>query len=97
MATPVVLCRRALRRNDKVVCTAALKFLAHMKNQRVISDYLALSVAYTLLDKKSDDGVDMCVTYIQVRKTRLGLSLSAFSRVFLRSAARSCPRTILPP
>jgi pre-mRNA-splicing factor CWC22 len=61
--------RRAYRRNDKIVCTACVKFLAHLVNQRVVHEVLALQLATLLLENLTDDSVELCVSFIQVLKS----------------------------
>lgn len=67
--------RRAYRRNDKIVCTACVKFIAHLVNQRVVHELLALQLAALLLEKLTDDSVELCVAFIQ----DVGLVLNAVS------------------
>lgn len=57
--------RRAYRRNDKIVCLACLKFLAHLVNQKVLSDITALEVCSLLLETPTNDGVDVCCGFVQ--------------------------------
>jgi pre-mRNA-splicing factor CWC22 len=57
--------KRAYRRNDKPVCSAALRFLAHLINQQVAHEVLALEVATLLLESPTDDGVEMAVEFVR--------------------------------
>jgi len=57
--------RRAYKRNDKIVTTAAIKFMAHLVNQKVVSELLALHVATLLLERVTDDSIEVCVSFIQ--------------------------------
>ncbi|XP_055387848.1 pre-mRNA-splicing factor CWC22 homolog [Condylostylus longicornis] len=57
--------RRAYRRNDKIVCKACVKFIAHLVNQRVIHELLALQLALLLLEQLTDDSVEVCVEFMQ--------------------------------
>merc|ERR1712113_963903 len=57
--------RRAYKRNDKIVTTAAIKFMAHLVNQKVVSELLALHVATLLLEKVTDDSIEVCVSFMQ--------------------------------
>ena len=41
--------RRAYKRNDKPICTAACKFIAHLVNQQVEHELLALEILALLL------------------------------------------------
>lgn len=56
---------RSFKRNDKPVCTAAVKFIAHLVNQQVAHPYLGLQVAVLLLGNPSDDSVELAVSYIK--------------------------------
>lgn len=58
--------RRAYRRNDKIVCKACVKFLAHLVNQRIVHELLALQLCLLLLEKLTDDSVEICVEFLQV-------------------------------
>merc|ERR1719335_1282702 len=57
--------RRAYKRNDKIVTTAAVKFMAHLVNQKIVSELLALHVATLLLERVTDDSIEVCVSFIQ--------------------------------
>lgn len=45
--------KRAFKRNDKPICLAVSKFLAHLVNQQVADDMIALEVALLLLENPS--------------------------------------------
>ena len=53
--------RRAYRRNDKPVCSAAMQFLGHLANQRVASEFLVLEILALLLEQPSADSVELAV------------------------------------
>jgi pre-mRNA-splicing factor CWC22 len=57
--------RRAYKRNDKIVTTAVIKFMAHLVNQKVVSELLALHVATLLLERVTDDSIEVCVSFLQ--------------------------------
>jgi pre-mRNA-splicing factor CWC22 len=57
--------RRAYKRNDKIVLTAAVQFLAHLFNQKVVSEFLILQVGMLLLDKVTDDSIEVCCSFLQ--------------------------------
>mmetsp|Transcript_10555 Transcript_10555/g.24805 ORF Transcript_10555/g.24805 Transcript_10555/m.24805 type:complete len:659 (+) Transcript_10555:165-2141(+) len=67
--------RRAYKRNDKIVTTAAIKFMAHLVNQKVVSELLALHVATLLLERVTDDSIEVCVSFMQ----ECGLALRELS------------------
>jgi pre-mRNA-splicing factor CWC22 len=43
--------RRAYKRNDKPVCLATSTFLAHLVNQRVVHEIVALQLLTLLLER----------------------------------------------
>ncbi|KAF6265057.1 hypothetical protein COO60DRAFT_1697935 [Scenedesmus sp. NREL 46B-D3] len=55
--------RRAYKRNDKPITIAAAKFLAHLINQGVLHEVLALEMLILLLENPSDDSVEMAVEF----------------------------------
>lgn len=57
--------RRAYKNNDKIVCLACLKFIAHLVNQRVLSEIIALEVCSLLLEQPTNDGVEVCCQFLQ--------------------------------
>lgn len=57
--------RRAYRRNDKIVCIAATKFLAHAVNQQFVHELLALQMLTLLLENPTDDAVEIAVDFIK--------------------------------
>lgn len=57
--------RRAYKRNDKIVTTAAIKFFAHLVNQKVVSELLALHIATLMLERVTDDSIEVCVSFLQ--------------------------------
>ena len=48
---PQMQFRRAYKRNDKPVCLATSTFLAHLVNQRVIHEIVALQLLTLLLER----------------------------------------------
>lgn len=57
--------RRSFKRNDKPVCNATIIFLAHLVNQRVAHEVLALEILVVLLEKPSDDSVELAVGFMR--------------------------------
>ena len=45
--------KRAFKRNDKPICLAVAKFIAHLVNQQVADDMIALEIALLLLENPS--------------------------------------------
>ncbi|RYE82879.1 MAG: hypothetical protein EOO65_04830, partial [Methanosarcinales archaeon] len=61
----VIQFRRAFKRNNKVVAVALAKFIAHLVNQLVAHELLALEVLMLLLDTPSDDSVEVAVGFMK--------------------------------
>jgi pre-mRNA-splicing factor CWC22 len=57
--------RRAYRRNDKGVCLAVTKFMAHLVNQKVAHEILALQILTLLLERPTDDSVEVAVGFMR--------------------------------
>ncbi|WFD32909.1 pre-mRNA-splicing factor cwc22 [Malassezia sp. CBS 17886] len=57
--------RRAFRRTDKARCHSTLLLLAHLVNQRVAHELLALEVLVLLLEHPTDDSVELAVAFMR--------------------------------
>ena len=57
--------RRSYKRNDKPVCTAMVKFIAHLINQQVVHEILGLQLLTILLEKPTDDSVELAVNFVK--------------------------------
>lgn len=57
--------KRAFKRNDKPVLLAAAKFIAHLVNQQVAHEILALELLTILLEKPTDDSVEVAVGFVK--------------------------------
>jgi pre-mRNA-splicing factor CWC22 len=57
--------RRAFKRNDKPVLLAAAKFIAHLVNQQVAHEILALELLTLLLERPTDDSVEVAVGFVK--------------------------------
>eukprot|EP00761_Pharyngomonas_kirbyi_P005362 gb/GECH01005367.1/.p1 GENE.gb/GECH01005367.1/~~gb/GECH01005367.1/.p1 ORF type:complete len:854 (+),score=292.96 gb/GECH01005367.1/:1-2562(+) len=76
LVTRVVLrFRKAFRRNDKINLIASAKFLAHLVNQLVVDEVLILEILTLLLEKPTDDSVEVAVSLVK----ECGASLSNLS------------------
>ncbi|EPS71895.1 hypothetical protein M569_02861 [Genlisea aurea] len=56
--------QRAYKRNDKPQLLAAVKFIAHLVNQQVAHEIIALELLTLLLDKPTDDSVEVAVGFV---------------------------------
>ncbi|RKP14639.1 hypothetical protein BJ684DRAFT_22488 [Piptocephalis cylindrospora] len=59
----VIQFRRALRRNDKALCLSSTRFIAHLCNQLVAHEILALQILAILLKNHTDDSVEIAVGF----------------------------------
>ncbi|KAF8328865.1 uncharacterized protein EI90DRAFT_3063826 [Cantharellus anzutake] len=57
--------RRAFKRMDKTVCVATATFIAHLVNQAVIPEIVALEIVSHLLEEPTDDGVEIAVGFMR--------------------------------
>ncbi|CAD0112458.1 unnamed protein product [Aureobasidium uvarum] len=57
----IVQFRKAFKRNDKAVCLSSTTFLAHLINQQVAHEMLAAQILLLLLNKPTDDSVEIAV------------------------------------
>jgi pre-mRNA-splicing factor CWC22 len=57
--------RKAYQRNDKMKCIAFGKFIAHLVNQLVAHEILAGQLLGLLLEKPTDDSVELAVAFIK--------------------------------
>ncbi|OTB08334.1 hypothetical protein M426DRAFT_316960 [Hypoxylon sp. CI-4A] len=57
----VIQFRKAFKRNDKSVCLSSTMFIAHLVNQQVVHEMLAAQMLILLLQKPSDDSVEIAV------------------------------------
>ncbi|GFZ50159.1 Pre-mRNA-splicing factor CWC22 [Saitozyma sp. JCM 24511] len=64
--------RRAYKRNDKTVCHATSTFIAHLVNQYVAHEIVALQILLLCLDRPTDDSIEVAVGFMR----EVGLFLS---------------------
>nr|XP_033802406.1 pre-mRNA-splicing factor CWC22 homolog isoform X2 [Geotrypetes seraphini] len=57
--------RKGYRRNDKTVCLTASKFIAHLLNQNVAHEVLALEMLTLLLERPTDDSVEVAIGFLK--------------------------------
>ncbi|KAL8211283.1 hypothetical protein R6Q57_005720 [Mikania cordata] len=56
--------QRAYKRNDKHQLLAAVKFIAHLVNQQVVHELIALELLTLLLENSTDDSVEVAVGFV---------------------------------
>ncbi|KAB2041100.1 hypothetical protein ES319_D02G126200v1 [Gossypium barbadense] len=60
----VLQLKRAYKRNDKPQLFAAVKFVAHLVNQQVAHEIIALELLTVLLENPTDDSVEVAVGFV---------------------------------
>jgi len=66
LTTRVILqFQRAYKRNDKLVCIATTKMVAHLTNQQVVHELLALEVLLFLLSQPTEDSVEIAADFMK--------------------------------
>ncbi|CAK9150313.1 unnamed protein product [Ilex paraguariensis] len=56
--------QRAYKRNDKPQLLAVVKFIAHLVNQQVVHELIALELLTILLENPTDDSVEVAVGFV---------------------------------
>lgn len=57
--------KKAFRRNDKLTCMGCTSFIAHLVNQQVAHEIVALEMVYLLLDKPTEDSVELSASFVK--------------------------------
>ncbi|KAG8242293.1 pre-mRNA-splicing factor cwc22 [Homalodisca vitripennis] len=61
----VVQFRRGFKRNDKTICITAATFIAHLVNQEVAHEILALEILTLLIETPTDDSVEVAIAFLK--------------------------------
>jgi len=61
MTRLIVQFRKAYKRNDKTICLATTTFIAHLTNQWVTHEILALKILFLLLGQPTEDSIEIAV------------------------------------
>jgi pre-mRNA-splicing factor CWC22 len=56
--------QRAFKRNNKLVCMATTKMLAHLVNQQVVHELLALEMLTLFLTNPTEDSVEIAADFM---------------------------------
>eukprot|EP01022_Parablepharisma_sp_SALTPOND_P003399 TRINITY_DN1135_c0_g1_i1.p1 TRINITY_DN1135_c0_g1~~TRINITY_DN1135_c0_g1_i1.p1 ORF type:complete len:843 (+),score=114.55 TRINITY_DN1135_c0_g1_i1:11264-13792(+) len=56
--------QRSFKRNNKLVCMATTKMLAHLVNQQVVHELLALEILALLLENPTEDSVEIAADFM---------------------------------
>ncbi|KAK3333599.1 hypothetical protein B0T19DRAFT_418552 [Cercophora scortea] len=67
--------RKAFKRNDKAVCLSSTMFIAHLVNNQVVHEMIAAQILLLLLQKPTDDSVEIAVALMR----EVGLFLEEMS------------------
>ncbi|KAF8211741.1 hypothetical protein K438DRAFT_1664623 [Mycena galopus ATCC 62051] len=57
--------RRAFKRNDKIVCHSTTTFIAHLVNQSVAHEIIALQIMVLLIERPTDDSIEIAVGFMR--------------------------------
>lgn len=61
----VIQFKRGFKRNDKPLCISAATFIAHLVNQRVSHEILALEILTLLVESPTDDSVEVAIAFLK--------------------------------
>lgn len=61
----VIQFKRGFRRNDKTICLSSSRFVAHLVNQRVAHEILALETLTLLVETPTDDSVEVAIAFLK--------------------------------
>lgn len=61
----IIQFRRGYKRNDKQVCLTSTRFLAHLVNQEVAHEVVALELLTLLLENTTNDSVEVAVGFLK--------------------------------
>ena len=56
--------KKAYERNNKIVCMAAIRMLAHLVNQQVVHEVLALEILSLFLENPTEDSIEMATDFM---------------------------------
>ena len=57
--------KRGYRRNDKALCISSGTFIAHLVNQRVAYDLIALEILMLLTENPTDDSIEIAIAILK--------------------------------
>lgn len=61
----VIQFKRGFKRNDKPICISSASFIAHLVNQRVAHEILALELLTLLVESPTDDSVEVSIAFLK--------------------------------
>jgi pre-mRNA-splicing factor CWC22 len=79
----MLMFKRSFQRNNKIVCMATTRMIAHLINQRVLGEYAGLQLLMILLMRVTLDSVEIACEFMTEAGQVLGeVSPSSTSAVF---------------
>lgn len=72
----IIQFKRGFRRNDKPLCISSGTFIAHLVNQRVAHEIVALEILTLLVETPTDDSVEVAIAFLK----ECGMKLTEVSR-----------------
>jgi len=60
----IIQFQKAYKRNNKIVCMASIKMLAHLVNQQVIHEVLALEILSLFLENPTEDSIELAADFM---------------------------------
>lgn len=78
------------RMNNKQLCLTSTKFIAHLVNQHVVHEFLALEILTLLLDNPTDNSVEIAVAFLK----ECGQKLTKAAPVDLNSICERLQRLV---
>ncbi|KAH9417442.1 pre-mRNA-splicing factor cwc22 [Dermatophagoides pteronyssinus] len=61
----IVQFRRSFQRNDKLNCINSTRFIAHLINQNVAHEILALEILILLLENATNDSIEVAIAFLK--------------------------------
>lgn len=61
----IIQFKRSFRRNDKQTCVTVCRFIAHLANQRVAHEIIILEMLVLLMQRPTDDSIEVTVTLLK--------------------------------
>lgn len=84
--------KRGFKQNNKIICISAAAFVAHLVNQRVAHEILALEILTLLVESPTDDSVEVAISFLKECGQKLtevsskgDLSFLLFTKLFEQS------------
>lgn len=60
----MIMFNRSFRRNNKIVCMATTKMIAHLVNQKILGEFAALQLLMILLMHATEDSVEIACDFM---------------------------------